>query len=97
MKDFLERLKNKRFLLVLIGLIILLIGQLGFGYLIPDNIWKVIGTIVTILVVLGVVKDPDKSQDDTIKDIFDKIEEANKEQKDKTSEEETVSETKKEE
>lgn len=104
MKKFLERLKNKKFLLVLIGLILILIGQLGFGDLIPENTWKVILTIVTILVVLGIVEDPDKSRDDTIDDLFDKLDEINKKQEDETLEDktledtnETVSETKEEE
>lgn len=50
------RFKNKATLLAIAGTLILLVQQLGLK--LPDNIGDVVNTILTLLVLLGVVNDP---------------------------------------
>ncbi|NKN40460.1 phage holin [Streptococcus alactolyticus] len=50
------RFKNKATLLAIASTVILLIQQLGFK--LPDNIEDVVNTVLTLLVLLGVVNDP---------------------------------------
>lgn len=53
------RLQNKTTLVAIIGTVILLIQQLGFK--LPDNVGDIVNTVVTLLVLLGVVTDPTTS------------------------------------
>lgn len=62
-----ERFRNKTFILAMVGAIVLLIQQLGFKDLIPNNYTDVVNSILTILVMLGIVVDP------STKGINDKI------------------------
>ena len=50
------RFKNKTTLLAIAGTLILLAQQLGLK--LPDNIEDVVNTVLTLLVLLGVVNDP---------------------------------------
>ena len=50
------RFKNKVTLLAIAGTLILLAQQLGFK--LPDNIEDVVNTVLTLLVLLGVINDP---------------------------------------
>jgi phi LC3 family holin len=50
------RFKNKATLLAIAGTLILLVQQIGLK--LPDNIGDVVNTILTLLVLLGVVNDP---------------------------------------
>ena len=50
------RFKNKATLLAIAGTLILLAQQLGLK--LPDNIADVVNTVLTLLVLLGVVNDP---------------------------------------
>lgn len=50
------RFKNKATLLAIAGTLILLAQQLGLK--LPDNIGDVVNTVLTLLVLLGVVNDP---------------------------------------
>lgn len=50
------RFKNKATLLAIAGTLILLAQQLGLK--LPDNIEDVVNTVLTLLVLLGVVNDP---------------------------------------
>ena len=50
------RFKNKATLLAIASTVILLAQQLGLK--LPDNIADVVNTFLTLLVLLGVVKDP---------------------------------------
>lgn len=50
------RFTNKTTLLAIISTVILLAQQLGFE--LPNNISEVVNTILTLLVLLGVVTDP---------------------------------------
>lgn len=56
MINFKLRFKNKATLLAIAGALILLAQQLGLK--LPDNIEDVVNTILTLLVLLGVVNDP---------------------------------------
>lgn len=55
------RLKNKTFWLALASAIVLLIQQIGFDYLLPDNIMDIVNTVLLIFTILGVVVDPTTS------------------------------------
>ena len=55
--DLKSRLRNKAFLLSMLGAIVLLIQQLGFKDLIPSNWLDVVNTVISILVMLGIVVD----------------------------------------
>ncbi len=55
--DLKARLRNKAFLLSMLGAIVLLIQQLGFKNLIPFNWLDTVNTIISILVMLGIVVD----------------------------------------
>ncbi|MCT2902499.1 phage holin [Streptococcus thermophilus] len=50
------RLKNKATLVALISAVFLMLQQ--FGLHIPSNIQDAVNTIITILVILGIVTDP---------------------------------------
>ena len=50
------RFKNKATLLAIAGTLILLAQQLGLK--LPDNIEDVVNTVLTLLVLLGVINDP---------------------------------------
>lgn len=50
------RFTNKTTLLAIISTVILLAQQLGFE--LPNNISEVVNTVLTLLVLLGVVTDP---------------------------------------
>lgn len=50
------RFKNKATLVAIASTMILLVQQLGLK--LPDNIGDVVNTILTLLVLLGVVNDP---------------------------------------
>jgi phi LC3 family holin len=52
-----SRLKNKAFLLSMLGAIVLLIQQLGFKDLIPSNWLDIVNTVISVLVMLGIVVD----------------------------------------
>lgn len=56
--DWKARFRNKTFWVAIISAIILLIQQLGFGDYLPQNIMDIVNTILTILVMLGIVIDP---------------------------------------
>ena len=53
------RLQNKTTLVAIIGTVLLLFQQLGLK--LPDNSSDIINTVVTLLVLLGVVTDPTTS------------------------------------
>jgi uncharacterized membrane protein len=55
--DLKARLRNKTFILSMIGAIVLLIQQLGFKDLIPLNWLDIVTTVLSILVMLGIVVD----------------------------------------
>jgi len=81
--DLKTRLKNKTFILSMLGAIVLLIQQLGFKDLIPSNWSDIVNTALSILVMLGIVIDTstpgvsDKTQhvEANISDIIDPVEE----------------------
>ena len=50
------RFQNKATLLAIAGTLILLAQQLGLK--LPDNIGDVVNTVLTLLVLLGVINDP---------------------------------------
>ncbi|AZA18244.1 MAG: phage holin [Streptococcus thermophilus] len=56
MINFKLRLKNKATLVALISAVFLMLQQ--FGLHIPSNIQDAVNTIITILVILGIVTDP---------------------------------------
>lgn len=72
------RFKNKTTLLAIAGTLILLVQQLGLK--LPDNIGDVVNTILTLLVLLGVVNDPTTAgiKDSAKALTYDKPKEANK-------------------
>ena len=51
------RLRNKAFWVSFLAAILLLVQQLGFRHLFPDNIADIINTILTILTMLGILVD----------------------------------------
>lgn len=55
--DLKARLRNKTFIFSMAGAIVLLIQQLGFKNIVPENWIDVLNTILSILVMLGIVVD----------------------------------------
>ena len=55
--DLKSRLGNKTFIVSMLGAIVLLIQQLGFKNLIPSNWLDIVNTVISILVMLGIVVD----------------------------------------
>nr|DAR24785.1 MAG TPA: holin [Caudoviricetes sp.] len=72
------RFKNKATLLAIAGTLILLAQQLGLK--LPDNIEDVFNTVLTLLVLLGVVNDPTTAglKDSETALTYDKPKEENK-------------------
>lgn len=72
------RFKNKATLLAIAGTLILLAQQLGLK--LPDNIKDVVNTVLTLLVLLGVVNDPTTAglKDSETALTYDKPKEENK-------------------
>ncbi|WP_160693370.1 phage holin [Clostridium sp. C2-6-12] len=61
------RIRNKTFWVSLVGAVVLLIQQLGFKDLIPSNYADIVNSVLSILVMLGIVIDPStKGISDTI-------------------------------
>lgn len=56
-----SRLTNKTFWVSLISAVVLLIQQLGFKDLIPSNYADIVNSILSILVMLGIIVDPSTS------------------------------------
>ncbi|MDV3426672.1 MAG: phage holin [Bacillota bacterium] len=56
--DLKARFRNKTFIIAMIGAIVLLIQQLGFKDIIPNNYADIVNSILSILVMLGIVVDP---------------------------------------
>ncbi|OOM75654.1 bacteriophage holin [Clostridium puniceum] len=69
--DLKSRLRNKTFILSMLGAIVLLIQQLGFKNLIPSNWVDIVNTVLSILVMLGIVIDTSTPgvSDKTIQDV----------------------------
>ena len=55
--DLKARFRNKAFWISFLSAIILLIQQLGFKHLLPDNISDIVNTVLTILTMLGILID----------------------------------------
>ena len=53
-----QRFKNKAFCVAFASAVILLLQQVGLDNILPDNIMDIINTVLSILVMLGVVIDP---------------------------------------
>lgn len=53
-----KRFRNKAFCLAFASAVILLLQQIGLSNILPDNIMDIINTILSLLVMLGVVIDP---------------------------------------
>lgn len=72
------RFKNKATLLAIASTVILLAQQLGLK--LPDNIEDVVNTVLTLLVLLGVVNDPTTAglKDSETALTYDKPKEENK-------------------
>lgn len=72
------RFKNKATLIAIASTVILLAQQLGLK--LPDNIADVVNTVLTLLVLLGVVNDPTTAglKDSEIALTYDKPKEENK-------------------
>lgn len=72
------RFKNKATLLAIAGTLILLAQQLGLK--LPDNIEDVVNTVLTLLVLLGVINDPTTAglKDSETALTYDKPKEENK-------------------
>ena len=72
------RFKNKATLIAIASTVILLAQQLGFK--LPDNIEDVVNTVLTLLVLLGVVNDPTTAglKDSETALTYDKPKEENK-------------------
>ena len=51
------RLRNKTFWLTLVPLLVLLSQQLGLNW-VPENWESIFGTIMAILIVVGIINDP---------------------------------------
>lgn len=51
------RFRNKAFWVSFSSAILLLIQQLGFKHVLPDNIADIVNTILTILTMLGILVD----------------------------------------
>jgi phi LC3 family holin len=56
--DLKARLRNKAFWVAMASAIALLIQQLGFKNLIPSNYADIVNSILSILVMLGIIIDP---------------------------------------
>lgn len=56
--DLKARMRNKAFWVALVSAVVLLIQQLGFKNLIPSNYADIVNSILSILVMLGIVVDP---------------------------------------
>ena len=52
-----SRFRNKTFILAMVGAIVLLIQQLGFKEIIPSNYADIVNSVLSILVMLGIVVD----------------------------------------
>ena len=52
-----SRFRNKTFILAMVGAIVLLIQQLGFKDIIPNNYADIVNSVLSILVMLGIVVD----------------------------------------
>lgn len=52
-----SRFRNKTFILAMVGAIVLLIQQLGFKDIIPSNYADIVNSVLSILVMLGIVVD----------------------------------------
>lgn len=55
--DLKSRFRNKAFIISFVGAIVLLIQQLGFKPVIPSNYADIVNSILSILVMLGIVVD----------------------------------------
>ena len=51
------RLRNKTFWLTLVPLLVLLSQQLGLNW-VPENWESIFGTVMSILIVVGIINDP---------------------------------------
>ena len=51
------RLRNKTFWLTLVPLLVLLTQQLGLNW-VPENWESIFGTVMSILIVVGIINDP---------------------------------------
>lgn len=78
--DWQSRLTNKTFWVALVSAVVLLTQQLGLN-IFPDNWADILNTILTILMILGIVIDPttqgitDKSKEDLPEPTVEEIEE----------------------
>lgn len=68
------RFRNKAFWVSFIAAIILLIQQLGFRHILPDNINDIVNTVLAILTMLGILIDPSTPGVEDITKIEDKKE-----------------------
>jgi phi LC3 family holin len=59
--DLKARMRNKAFWVALISAIVLLIQQLGLKDLIPNNYGDIVNSVLTILVMLGIIVDTSTS------------------------------------
>lgn len=55
--DLKSRLRNKTFILAMVGAIVLLVQQLGFKDIIPSNYSEIVNSILTLLTMVGIVVD----------------------------------------
>jgi len=55
--DLKSRFRNKAFIVSMLGAIVLLIQQLGFKNIIPSNYADIVNSVLSILVMLGIVVD----------------------------------------
>ena len=53
-----KRFSNKTFCVAVIGAVVLLVQQVGLGQYLPDNLMDIVNSILTLLVMLGIVVDP---------------------------------------
>lgn len=53
-----KRFTNKTFCIAFSGAVLLLIQQLGLGQYLPSNLMDIINSVLTLLVMLGIVVDP---------------------------------------
>lgn len=78
--DWQSRLTNKTFWVALVSAVVLLTQQLGLN-IFPDNWADILNTVLTILMILGIVIDPttqgitDKSKEDLPEPTVEEIEE----------------------
>lgn len=72
------RLRNKAFWVSITSAIVLLLQQLGFNEIVPDNIIEILNTILVIGTILGIIVDPTTnglSDSDRVLDKAKKLEE----------------------